>query len=56
MRASEGVRATLEKIGHSTMKRNYRRIVNTIERVPDLRVYRGLLQTAIGSHQKIENE
>ena len=38
------------------MKRNYWRIVNTIDRVLDFKVYRRFPRTAIGSHQKIENE
>jgi len=38
------------------MEKNTRRIVTTIERLPDLKVYRPFPRTAIESHQKIENE
>jgi len=38
------------------MKRNYTRLVTTIERVLDLKVYLRFPRTAIESHQKIENE
>jgi len=50
------VRATLEKIRKSRMKRNYTRLVTTIERVLELKVYRRFPPTAIASHQKVENE
>jgi hypothetical protein len=50
------LRARRETVGMTRMKRNNGRIAATIERLLEIKVYRGFPRFAIESHQKIENE